>query len=93
MDIFLILLAIVVVLVIDYFIAKEFYNIAIEKGYKSQKYLWLPFLLGLVGYLLVIALPDRKHSKNNYTSQFKSESVQKQNSMNADSQYGDLPEL
>lgn len=82
----LILLAIAFVLLIDYLIAKEFYNIAQEKGYTSQKYLWLPFLLGLVGYLLVIALPDRKHLKTNSI-------MQNQNSKNTSSQYNDLPEL
>lgn len=42
-----------------YLIAKEFYKAAQAKGYSEKKYLWLPFLLGAVGYMLVIALPDR----------------------------------
>lgn len=42
-----------------YLIAKEFYNVAQAKGYSEKKYLWLPFWLGIIGYLLVIALPDR----------------------------------
>lgn len=42
-----------------YLIAKEFYKVAQAKGYSQKKYLWLPFWLGVIGYLLVIALPDR----------------------------------
>lgn len=42
-----------------YLIAKEFYKAAQAKGYSEKKYLWLCFLLGVIGYLLVIALPDR----------------------------------
>lgn len=63
MEVFLILLAIAVVLVIQYLIAKEFYEAAAAKGYTAKKYLWLSFLLGMVGYLLVIALPDRIDNK------------------------------
>lgn len=49
----------IVYLVIDYFIANEFYKAAAEKGYDDEKYLWLSFFLGAVGWLLVVALPDR----------------------------------
>jgi len=49
----------IISIVISYFIAKEFYKAALMKGWNSKKYFWIPFLLGLVGYLLVIALPDR----------------------------------
>ena len=55
----LIILGSVLVLWIWYLIAKEFYKIAQEKGYSEKKYLWLPFLLGVIGFMLVIALPDR----------------------------------
>ena len=44
---------------VHYLIAKEFYKAAQAKGYSEKKYLWLPFLLGIIGYLLVVALPDR----------------------------------
>ena len=40
-------------------VAKEFYVAAKAKGYYEKKYLWICFLLGVIGYLLVIALPDR----------------------------------
>ena len=42
-----------------FLIAKEFYKAAQAKGYSEKKYFWIPFWLGIVGYMLVIALPDR----------------------------------
>lgn len=45
---------------IQYLIAREFYTVALAKGYDQKKYLWLPFFLGLIGFLLVVAPPDRK---------------------------------
>ena len=68
MDVFLIVfgsvMALVLYLWIDYLIAKEFYFAAQQKGYFDKKYLWLAFCLGAIGYLLVIALPDRGASEN-----------------------------
>ena len=49
---------------INYLISKEFYKAACDKGYTKKKYLWLPFWLGIVGYALVIALPDRSSASN-----------------------------
>ncbi|MBQ9685907.1 MAG: hypothetical protein IJV41_05060 [Oscillospiraceae bacterium] len=46
-------------LVISYFAAREFYKIAEDKGYHGRKYFWWAFLLPLVGYLLIVAMPDR----------------------------------
>ena len=43
-----------------YLIANEFYKVAQDKGYSNKKYLWISFWLGIIGYLLVIALPDRR---------------------------------
>lgn len=57
-----ILFAVAVAFIIQYLIAVEFYKVASEKGYNSKKYLWLPFFFGLVGYLLVIALPVKNNS-------------------------------
>lgn len=51
-------------LLINYFIAREFENAAIDKGYSEKKYFWICFLLGLPGYLLVIALPDSSKNTN-----------------------------
>lgn len=56
---FLIFLGICVVLAINYFIAYEFYRIAVMKGHDDDKYLWISFLFAFAGYMLVIALPDR----------------------------------
>lgn len=49
---------------VAYLIAKEFYFVAQQKGYSNKKYLWISFLLGIVGYLLVIALPKRDNTEN-----------------------------
>lgn len=54
-----IIILIVVALYVDYLIAREFSNAAEDKGYPEQKYLWICFFLGPIGYLLVIALPCR----------------------------------
>lgn len=51
-------------LVFAWFEAKWFYEVANEKGYNDKKYLWICFLFSIVGYLLVIALPDRGNAKN-----------------------------
>lgn len=45
------------------YLANCFYDIACEKGFHERRYFWVPFLLGLVGYLMVVALPDRKKEK------------------------------
>lgn len=54
------LIVVAVALYIDYLIANEFYNIARQKGYETKKYFWFCFWLGIVGYLMVIALPNLK---------------------------------
>lgn len=43
---------------VDFLISREFYRAAQAKGFNERKYFWLPFWLGIVGYLLVIALPS-----------------------------------
>ena len=55
----LIIIASLLALWIDYLIAKQFYLAAKEKGHPQKKYLWICFFLGVIGYLLVVALPDR----------------------------------
>jgi hypothetical protein len=49
----------IVVLIIQYFVAKQFESVAADKGYQDSKFFHLSFWLGLPGWLLVIALPDR----------------------------------
>lgn len=56
---FVYLLALVVFFVLAYYDAKWFYEVAEKKGHHDRKYFWICFWLGWVGYLLVIALPDR----------------------------------
>ena len=54
-----ILLIVIVYFVFASIIAGWFSEVASEKGYSSPKYFWICFFMGLVGQLLVIALPDR----------------------------------
>ena len=53
------IVALVVDIMIARYIANCFYEIACMKGFHDKCYFWLPFLFGIVGYLLVVALPDR----------------------------------
>ena len=53
------LAVIVALLYLQYVIAKEFYSAAVTKGYSNRKYLWYCFFLGMIGYLMVIALPNK----------------------------------
>ena len=48
-----------VYLILDYYIAKLFSEAAEAKGCHDSKYFWICFFFGFIGYLLVIALPDR----------------------------------
>lgn len=52
----------ILVIYIEYKLAWEFYHAAYLKGYSERKYLWICFFFNIVGYLLVIALPDRNAS-------------------------------
>ena len=59
MRVFLLAAICLVVLVLDYFVAREFYLAAAMKGWASKKYFFFAFFLTVIGYLLVVALPDR----------------------------------
>lgn len=54
-----ILIALLIWLVISWLVAKQFAEVAEMKKHDDGKYFWICFFLGVVGYLLVIALPDR----------------------------------
>ena len=54
-----ILLIVALFLVIDWFAAQQFHEIAKMKGHPETKYLWWCFWMGIVGWAMVIALPDR----------------------------------
>ena len=51
----------IAVLLIQYFVAREFQRIAEMKGHHEKRYFWITFFLWIVGMLLVIALPDLKN--------------------------------
>ena len=57
--VFLSILLLIGLILFQYSIAMEFYKIAIMKGFEDRKYLWMSFAFGIVGYLLVIALPNK----------------------------------
>ncbi|MBQ7485511.1 MAG: SHOCT domain-containing protein [Oscillospiraceae bacterium] len=68
---FLYFLLAIIGLWIFYLLAVEFQKAAKAKGWLGEKYKWICFFLPLAGYLLVIALPDRKsdvQSQNNATA-------------------------
>lgn len=58
-----ILWGIAIAMWLDTLIATQFYKIAKEKGHDSVTYYRFAFWLSIVGYLMVIALPDRKHEE------------------------------
>ncbi len=61
---FIYIIALVIAIVIDYIVAKQFSYIAEMKGHRGSTYFWFTFILGVVGMLMVVALPDvsRKES-------------------------------
>ena len=59
MRMYLMLAACLALLVLDFFVAREFYRAAAMKGWASKKYFFFAFFLTVIGYLLVLALPDR----------------------------------
>ena len=65
---FLYLLCIIIALIIDYVIAKKFADIAEMKGHEGNTYFWFTFLLGVVGMLMVIALPVETKNENDNTA-------------------------
>lgn len=63
MAVLLYVFAFIIGIIIQYCVAKQFESVAADKGYEDSKYFHFCFWLGMVGYLLVIALPDRGSSK------------------------------
>ena len=55
----LIILGAIAVIVLWYFVAAEFRRIAAMKGHDEARYFWWTFLLGPVGMLMVVALPQK----------------------------------
>ena len=56
---FVFLLLIAIPLLINIMLALMFKNIAKQKGHYEARYFWIPFFFGIVGYIMVAALPDR----------------------------------
>lgn len=57
----LIILGAIVVIAVAYFAAKEFKSIAEMKGHDPERYFWWCFFVGIVGMMMVVALPDRNN--------------------------------
>lgn len=55
--IFASILGLAIVIVIWVYVAKEFQHIAALKGHDESKYFWWTFLLGIIGILMVVAIP------------------------------------
>ncbi len=56
----LILVGLLVCVLISWMIAQEFQEIALMKGYDDKKYFWFSFFFGIVGYLMIMALPMKE---------------------------------
>ena len=57
-------LAVIILMIVIWFkAAKNMARIAADKGYKERKWFHYCFWLGLVGYLMVCAMPDKKRRR------------------------------
>ena len=56
---FLFIAGIVIVIAIYLTICTRFAMIADDKGYSGNAYFWVCFFLGIIGYIMVAALPDQ----------------------------------
>ena len=56
---FIYVFGIIISLIINVVIAKKFVEIADMKGHYGSDYFWYIFLFGMIGMLMVIALPDK----------------------------------
>ena len=54
-----IIVGVILGLVVSFFVAREFYKASVARGWPQKKYFWICVLLPIIGYLLIIALPDR----------------------------------
>lgn len=45
-------------------ICSAFYKIAEMKGHLNQSYFWWTFFTGIIGMLMIVALPDRAQNNN-----------------------------
>ena len=56
----LIIMGAILVIVLMIFVAQAFQDIAEMKGHSERKYFWWTLFLGVIGMLMVVALPDLK---------------------------------
>ena len=86
---------------LDMAIAWEFYEIAEKKGHFEKRYWWLAFCLTMIGYLIVIALPDRGSAaprtyaapQQTYSAPQQTYGAPQQTYTAPQPSYNDLPEL
>ncbi len=83
----LIFIGALIILCIDYLMAKAFQKIAEEKGYSNSKsYFWWTFWVFPAGAAMVIALPDRNARQSSSYND-------RQTSYGTDSNKNELPDL
>ena len=58
----------VISLVVSILVAKKFADIAEMKGHAGSEYFWWVFLTGILGILMVIALPNENATFNQYVT-------------------------
>ena len=69
-DVFVVIIVVGIILFLNYLLAREFYAIAEMKGYEyHKKYFWYCFIFGWIGYLMVIALPNKIAVKNSVSDE------------------------
>lgn len=59
----LLILFCVIYFVVNWAAAKQFQEIATMKGHNGEDYFWWCFWLGLCGWAMVMALPDRRNGQ------------------------------
>ena len=59
LPIFVSVITLIVAISIKFMLASYFCEIACDKGYGEKRYFWVPFFFGIIGYIMVAALPDR----------------------------------
>lgn len=79
MEIVLVIIGCLLVLWLYWYVALQFERIAQMKGHYEKRYFWLSLFFTIVGYLLVIALPDRgqeqKRAEADVTPVFKDDEL------------------
>ena len=59
-----VIIGLVLYIVIAFLLANEFSDVAAMKGHSDRKYFWFCFFFSILGYFLVIALPDRGEKRD-----------------------------